>query len=264
MRLTSEPTTVRAESAAAAASTDSALSRRSGILVNPPEFLGPAEFQGQDVLTWQLGQGILVLPNAASPFQKAGMQRSGLVQQFTLTNSDFRNAFPGGGFGELSPTAELAPKQGYEKVKPIAPPTVAQLIDCFGGANVGGGFTFKDAVSILPPALQFSSPQALAAAIAEREGAALRSDATTTALITSALGLDPRTGSIAQASTTNLLNVTTQVKKALVAGGLDTVSKVANASAQAVTALLQKADVPNPQAEAARLNGLTLTLINVG
>jgi hypothetical protein len=193
----------------------------------------------------------MVLPNQADPWQQAGMQKAGLIQQFAVNNADFRNAF------QPAVREVLVPGAG-------GAPTVAQLIDRFGAATLGGGITFKDAVSILPPALQFASPQALAAAVAERQGAALRSSATTAALIASSLGLDPRTGSIAQASTTNLLNATEQVKKALVAGGLDTVGKVASANPQNVTELLTRGGVANAQLEAVRLNGLTNTLTNIG
>jgi hypothetical protein len=205
-------------------------------------YVGPADILGQSMNLWRTEDGrmlaIPLVPVSTYSWKQPGLFRAGAL---------------------LALEAEH-PEIDEQLGKHL---TVGEAVREFGDLRADG-ITFREMVSILSPTSEYKSLTTLSHAVAEREGAALRSNNRAGTTLLSALGVDTESGTAAMASVQHLPVISEKVKNALTAAKINTISQLAKISPAELTRILESVNVPAAQTEAARLTGLAATLVGIG
>jgi len=205
-------------------------------------FLGQAEILGNPVTLWKSESGGILavpgLPASAESWQQPALQKAGAILQIEAEHPEIQQAF----------------RTSF---------TAGELVRQFGDLSAQG-MTLRQMAASVPPTTSFKTVEAFAKAVAQREGASLRTNAAKGATLLSAIGVDAESGSAASASVTRLPVVGADAQKALASAKVKTVSQLAKADRSKLTEALAAAGVQNAASEAARLSGLANTLIGIG
>ncbi len=121
--------------------------------------------------------------------------------------------------------------------------TKKELVERFGDVRTKSGQTVAELVEILPEAGRYRTLDQVVEAVTEREAAVLRTTGAAGKVIATALGVEAPGQTIAQAGVDRMTTIPAEARAALLQRGIDTVGKLAAASASDVTHLLAEEGV---------------------
>jgi hypothetical protein len=192
------------------------------------QYVGTTQFLGNYVDVFQDATGQMILTPGikvtggtggpvVDPEERLG--RATGFASFAATNQAFRGLFAGN--------------------KTV---TKDQVLNAVGNVLVDG-VAVSDLIDILPSTARFSSPEAFASGLAEREGLALRTSGTGDAAVASALGFQGGIGAVGDASIHDFQVVPANARTALAAGGITSVGALAKMAPAAVATALREGGV---------------------
>ena len=200
------------------------------VQIDRNKFLGTTMFFDKPVSVWQTLQGTMVLPvtlgPGTNPIDDPRVRRPAMLAEFIEMTPEVRTIFAAGG---------LVTKERF--------------IETFGRLRTKEGFAVLELVKILPDRSSYATAEAMLAAVAEREAAALRTSGDTRAILAAAFGVGTEVPSVGKASVEKLNMIPAPTRSALVASGIDTVEKLAAASPRELSVRLTRAGVETSAAE---------------
>jgi hypothetical protein len=211
--------------------------------VKTGSFLGVTEFLGDKVSVWQTPEGYYTLPAVNVLDKPSGglaigpnIDVAGDLSKFVHSTPDVATAFGGA-------------------------VTVKDFAQRFGTDVVDGGQSVNDLLTVLPQDAQYPSLDAMVKDAADRTAAVIKATNTTDAAIAGNF-TDLGTGvtSVGDESIARLSMVPPEARTALIAAGVDTVAKLADANVSDLNAHLVTAGVAGTVGDAASWKGVAMTL----
>lgn len=182
-----------------------------GTVLNPGKFLGNAKLLGQDVQLYQTAQGVLTLPlmnvTASGGGYESRIDRVGSLAKYIEEEPEVRASF-----GE-------------------APLTRVAFVEKFGTRTTPDGLNVAELVEILPADTEFANVGALLDAVGDREAGLIRASGGTDAALAATFGLGSEVTDVSAAPVGRVGTIDAATRVALASGGVDTVEKLAGASA---------------------------------
>lgn len=124
--------------------------------LNVGQFAGVTKLFEKDVMIWQIGQGYTVLPMVHLPSEN--------VAEF----GGYKRSMEAGAH-------VLEHRETYERVfEANTRPTVSTILETVGDDRLASGMTVREALRSLPGDLRVNSPDALVAALVDREASSMR------------------------------------------------------------------------------------------
>jgi hypothetical protein len=211
--------------------------------IGPKDYLGTTMFFGKAVSVWKTSQGNMLLPltigPATDPTEDPRVKRPAALGSFIEETPEVRAIFAGG------------------------PVTKQRFIDALGALRTKDGFVVADLVKILPDNQPFATPEAMLAAVTEREAAALRTSGDTTAILTGAFGVGTDVPTVGAVSVEKLEMIPAATRAALVASGVDTVEKLAAANPRELSAQLGRGGATASAGDIGAWSAVAKTLNNL-
>jgi len=131
-----------------------------------PQIVGATKFFDQDVIVFQTGRGLTILPNVPRPGGGPdGIKKVMGLSRVLRENAKLRRAFAQG------------------------PLTTSQLVKDFGDVEIGEGLTLEDALAILPEHASYKSADALVKDAAERTAGAIRASGRAEEVLSESVGV---------------------------------------------------------------------------
>lgn len=141
--------------------------------------------------------------------------------------------------------------------------TKSALVQRFGGELAADGRSLVELVAMLPKAASFTSLSALVSAVADLEGAAMRSSPAEASALKTSLGLQSDQAAVADAGVSTLVFLSKTVKTALLEAGITTVRALANAEGDRLLRVLRAAGVDVASAQVVEWGATARTLMGL-
>lgn len=205
-----------------------------------PTFQGRTTFFGREVNVWQTNQGIIILPEvdpaANDVLLEPRLTRTASFARFV--QEEVRGTFQG------------------------RPVTKEEMVRTFGTKTLKSGHTVAEALAILPDKISYQTVDAMLDDVVEREAAAIRSRSGASGQIASSFNFGGATGTtLNKASVGEFQALPVGTRTALMAAGIDTLEKFANAKNEDLLNAAKKADSAISAADIAGFKTLAKTLL---
>lgn len=205
-------------------------------------FIGSTKYFDKDVAVWQTSQGTIMLPNVtptpSNPASDPRVSGTASLAKFMTSNPQFLQQFGG---------------------KTL---TKADLIKNYGTQTLDNGMSVADAVSILPDAASYGTPDALVSDLAERQAGAIRS-AGGSEVVHAALGVQGAPGAASGAAIASLPGLSSSAAAALSKSGITTVGQLAAANSTDINKALSTGGVAMNLGDVAATSALAKTLTHL-
>lgn len=213
--------------------------------VNPnvvpgPTFYGRTTFFGREVNVWQTNQGVVILPDvdpaANDVLLEPRLTRTASLARFM--QEEVRGTFQG------------------------RPVTKEEMLRTFGTKTLKSGHTVAEALAILPDKVSYQTVDAMLDDVVEREAAAIRSRSGASGQIASSFNFGGAAGTtLNKVSVGEFQALPVGTRTALMAAGIDTLEKFANAKTEDLLNAARKADSAISLGDIAGFKTLARTLL---
>jgi hypothetical protein len=204
------------------------------------KFAGTTKFFGKDVTVWNTTGGTFVLPavqgiGAVDPSTGPRIRRAGDLARYIEETPRIREVFTGAVNRE-------------------------RVMSEFGDDLTASGRPLRELLEVLPMNAEFASLDAMVDAVAERDAAAIRTEGEADPLLIAHFGLNEEATTVAEAPVARLETVPERARRALVAGGVETIGNLAERNPTELADLMRASGVEMSRGEAAEMIGRARTL----